>query len=289
VDDSTESLVVEEVELVDTSESESSDPADSAKLTLTSTIADGVLVTYSGSQPAPDIQPSSGTTININNYDISGYSLGDVLELNYRVKAGVQYTVTGTTGTVDSTALYLTLPTATPYTVAGRPQISINPTYQVGTGTYAGRIGINITMNSNGLFNEGIQSLLFFIAQVSDYTVATDGDGEGTQLVVSYSSSQTPSSSYDVEDAATTTSTGDNIAPGETVALYVDDVYGSTGLTGASDNWTLVAGNETSNDNTVLYAPSNSVFIDTTKLVIIGVISTRLGSNFTFEEVTKAS
>lgn len=287
VDDSTESLVVEEVELVDTSESESSDPADSAKLTLTSTIADGVLVTYGASQPAPAIQPSSGTTTNINNYDISGYSLGDVLELNYRVKAGVQYTVTGTTGTVDSTALYLTLPTATPYTVAGRPQISINPTYQVGTGTYAGRIGINITMNSNGLFNEGIQSLLFFVAQVSDYTVATDGDGEGIRVVVSYSSSQTPSSSYDVEDPATTTTTGDNIAPGETVALYVDDVlYGSTG---ASDNWTLVAGNETSNDNTVLYAPSNSGFNDKTKLGIFGVISTRLGSNFTFEEVTKAS
>jgi hypothetical protein len=278
VDDSTgESLVVEEVKLVDTSDSESSDPADSVTLTHTGVISNGVQSTYSGTQPAPAIQaPSNGSVTNINIYDISSYDLGEVLELNYRIKAGVQYTVTGTTGTVDSTGLYLIMPAATRYVVAGRPQLTINQNYQIGTGDYAGRIGFGVTMNANGLSREGVQSLVFLIAEEHDHTVASDStDSDSKQVVLSFSSSEAVPSTYDEQVAATTTDAADNIAAGEILSLTVDDVEGFD--EGSASNWTLVVGDLTANDQSVLYAPSNIDFDAGSNLAVVGVIATRLG------------
>jgi hypothetical protein len=201
------------------------------------------------------------------------------------------YTVTGTTYPIASTGLYLIMPTGKRYTVAGRPMLTIKPEYRVvNTGDYSGRIAVDLSINANGLKVEGIQSLAFIVGQESDHTDHNDsGNGEGKQVLLSFSSSQAVLPTYTIQGVATTTSLTDNVAVGETLTLIVDDVQGFNEGSGTSGTWALVVGNLTANDQSVLYFPTASGFINTVNMAVIGVVATRLGIRIAVKDVRAAS
>jgi hypothetical protein len=189
--------------------------------------------------------------------------------------------------------MYLNLPLVQkPYMVANRPRLTIASQYRIVPGTndgttsdYSGRIAVDMCMNANGLKTEGIQSLVFVIGQESNYTDSNDsGGGEGRQVLLSFSSSEATVPTYDKQEAATTLNTLDNISAGETLTLTVDNVAGFN--EGAGLNWTFVAGDLTSNDQSTLYFPVNSGFDKVKELSFVGVIATRVGIAFSAKLIT---
>jgi hypothetical protein len=248
------------------------------------------VLTYS--IPTNSVQPISPT---VNDYNLDGYALGNVLKLQYRLKAGVSYNllsqyVNGTASSVvptQSTPLFLTLQSPIlPYTVAGQASLQIGPTYSVmSSGTYADRIAISAPINANGLHAEGVQSVVFVLAQESNLTNPNLSQN-GVQHVITFESSSGLTKSYTVGlDASANVST-DNLGANEVHELSVTDLAGFA--EGAPVTHMLVMGNLLANDNSMLYLGRNA-FNTNLPITVVAFVSTRLGSVVAFKEVIKSA
>jgi hypothetical protein len=210
-----------EVKLIDNLNVENTDPTHASveELICTSTAA--------------AIQPAGPTAVNDYNLAIDGYVLGDVIDMQYRAKAGVFYTVTyGSASPVSaqSTPLYLTLQAAeVKYVVAKSPELAAESSYRmVSSGTYAGRIAINVNINANGLHAEGLQSVVFVLAQEGDATNPALS-AEGVQHMIAFESSSGLTKSYIVgPNASLLPSSTDNLGATEVQEVSVLDVDGFT-------------------------------------------------------------
>ena len=266
------SLVVASNQLVDTTDGE--------VLDLISVNGEPV---SAGSANALNQLPAPAT----NTYDLDAdFGLGDKLKLGMQIVAGVEYTVSDQETALDSQPLQLTNSQETPLIVAGKPSVTIAPQYQMlGTGEYAGRVAIGMSIDVNGLYEQGIQSFVAVVGQVSDYTDPADnGDGQGVQYLLAFNSTKAVPPTYASQDAASAAAnSNDNIAAQEKVDLTVDDVTGfyeeSTG------NWTLVTGDLTAGDATLLYAPADSGLDLTRNISVMVVVSTRLAIDFAVGDV----
>ena len=212
------------------------------------------------------IQPS-GTT---NTYDISSYELGNVLNLQTRVEAGVKYSVDGG-DSQDSAPLYLTLSQVLntlphEYRVATKPLANIASEYSVlSSGANAGKIELTVNIDAKGCHAEGLQGVVFLLSQEGNYTDAGDDSSDGIVGLIEFSSAQSLKS-YDVEDDADATSGSiDNMAATEQFTLTDDD--GKT--------YHLTLGNLTSSDASTLILDAS---FDTSKAVeVVVCCATRLG------------
>ena len=236
----------------------------------------------------------------INEYDLvaDGYVSGDVITMQYRLKAGVSYDVlsqydnAGEPGSVApeaSTPLFLTL--ASPqltYIVARKPEIEVGSTYIVDSGgIYNGRIGLNATINANGLHTEGIQSVVFVLAQEGDATHPTASE-EGRQLVIAFESSNGLTKSYTIgPNASSSVNSTDNLGANEVHELSVTGLDGF--VEGSATSHTLVMGNLLENDTSILYLAANSGFDANLPISVVAAVSTRLGTDLAFKEVTLSS
>ena len=220
----TSGATVTEVKLIDNVNSTNTDPTHASveELICTSTTA--------------AIQPAGPTTVN--EYDLTpgggnDYDIGDVIDLQYRAKAGVSYTLTygsASPVTAQSTPLYLTLQAAeVKYVVAKSPELAAESSYRmVGSGTYAGRIAINVNINANGLHAEGLQSVVFILAQEGDVTNPNSSEG-GIQHMIAFESSSGLTKSYTVgPNASLLPSSSDNLGATEVQEVSVLDVDGFT-------------------------------------------------------------
>jgi len=240
---------------------------------------------------AAAVQPIS-PTVNEYNLVMDGYELGNVLKLQYRLNAGVSYNlyVNGIASSLatPSTPLFLTLQSPIlPYTVAGQASLQIGSTYSVmSSGTYAGRIAISAPINANGLHAEGVQSVVFVLAQESNLTNPSLSEN-GVQHVITFESTSGLTKSYTVGLDASANLSTDNLGASEVHELSVTNLVGFA--EGASVTHTLVMGNLRSNDASTLYLGTNAVFNTNLPITVVAFVSTRLGSVVAFKEVTKSA
>ena len=228
------------------------------------------------------VQPT-GTNVSPNVYSLTGLSLSDALYLQYRVQAGVKYTLQyaseNSPANRDSTPDYVKLK-AYPsnnvflYTIAVRPEVTLSSPIEIDP---SNNMIIKMKINAKGLSEEGLQSALFVLAQEGDYTSSADVTvGEGAQVFISFNSSNV-SESYIVAG-----NSNPNINPGEEATMSVTDVPGfneASGLTGA---WKLKVGSLDANDLSVLTFPAfnNGTyggFIPTAPLSAVVAVATRVG------------
>jgi hypothetical protein len=267
---------VTEVKLIDNTVSANVNPMDESVKVLTC------------SSTTSDIQPAGPT---VNEYDLAtdGYVLGDEIDMQYKVKAGVSYTLTyGSASPVtdQSTPLYLTLQAAeVKYVVATKPDIVVESNYTVmSSGTYAGRIALNVNINANGLHSEGLQSAVFILAQEGDATNPASSE-EGVQHMIAFESSTGLTKSYTVgPNASLLPSSTDNLGATEVQEVSVVDVDGF--VEGSATSHTLVMGNLQSNDQSTLYLAASSGFNTSLPITVVAVVSTRLGTAVSFKEMT---
>ena len=267
---------VTEVKLIDNTVSANVNPTDESVKVLTC------------SSTTSDIQPAGPT---VNEYDLAtdGYVLGDEIDMQYKVKAGVSYTLTyGSASPVtdQSTPLYLTLQAAeVKYVVATKPDIVVESNYTVmSSGTYAGRIALNVNINANGLHTEGLQSAVFILAQEGDATNPASSE-EGVQHMIAFESSTGLTKSYTVgPNASLLPSSTDNLGATEVQEVSVVDVDGF--VEGSATSHTLVMGNLQSNDQSTLYLAASSGFNTSLPITVVAVVSTRLGTAVSFKEMT---
>ncbi len=239
------------------------------------------------SSNAAAVQPAGPT---VNEYDLvaDGYALGDDLDLQYRLKAGVDYTTkygAAAATPSSSTPLFLTL--ASPsleYIVATKPELQLESTYRVmNSGTYNGRIALNATINAKGLHAEGVLSVVFVLAQEGDFT-NPDLSDSGVQYVIAFESVTGLTKSYTVgPNASLVPSSTDNLGATEVHELSVTDVAGfAEGGAGAR---TLVMGNLLANDASTLYLDATG-FDASRPITAVSVVATRLGNDIVFKELT---
>jgi hypothetical protein len=227
-----------------------------------------------------------GTTIHT--YDLStDYVKSDTLQLLARMEAGVDYTEKRGDDDAedqDSEPTYLSLvPTArVAYACASKPSVEV-----VGTrGTYENRKVINLKINANGLEREGVQSVILSLLKEGDHTV--DGASEGSEIVLSFESSNARLRSYLVEEnGATNTVTGssDNLGPLEHHELLENDVDGFSGTALINTNtFLLVMGTLDDNDESKLHLPVGSEW-DDGDVTVLAVVSTRIGTDIDYDTV----
>jgi len=230
----------------------------------------------------------------VNAYDLAadGYVLGDDLDLQYRLKAGVDYTtkygVAASPSTSQSTPRFLTLESPQlEYIVATKPDLQLESTYRVmSSGDYSGRIAINATINAKGLHAEGVVSVVFVLAQEGNFT-NPDLSDSGVQYVIAFESVTGLTKSYTVgSNASLVPSSTDNLGATEVHELSVTDLAGfSEGGAGAR---TLVMGNLLSTDASTLYLDASG--FDTSRpITAVAVVGTRLGNDIAFKELTPPS
>jgi len=238
---------------------------------------------------AAAVQPV-GPAINEYNLVATGnaYALGDDLDLQYRLKAGVDYTtkygVAASPSTTSSTPLFLTLASQTlKYIVATKPDLQLESTYTVmSSGAYSGRIAINATINAKGLHAEGVVSVVFVLAQEGNFT-NPDLSDSGVQYVIAFESVTGLTKSYTVgSNASLVPSSTDNLGATEVHELSVTDVAGfAEGGAGAR---TLVMGNLLAGDASTLYLAASG--FDTSRpITAVSVVGTRLGNDIAFREL----
>ena len=220
----------------------------------------GVVLAYQGEGT---FQPV-GTISNPNVYNISMYSLGTVLKLVYRVEAGVNFSV-NTVYVGPSSPLYLTLNSPLEYVVAEKPSLSISPSYNV----VDGKMFLNASIDAKGLQNEGLQGVVFVLAQEGDFTNTNDPDANGASVTLVFNSSQAVNT-YLTQATADASSTTDNMAQMETFAF--------TDRTGGM--WKLITGNLGPNDQSVIEFPDTTYggFHNTKPLLAVGIATTRMGT-----------
>jgi surface protein len=234
-----------------------------------------------------DVQPAD-PTVNEYNLVTDGYVLGDDVDMQYRAKTFVSYNVKyGSAAAVplSSTPLYLTLQyEGVKYVVATNPDTLIGSSYRTeSSGTYAGRIAVDMTINANGLHAEGLQSAVFILAQEGDMT-NPDGSDQGIQYMIAFESSDGLTKSYIVgPNASLLPSSTDNLGASEVQQVDVVNVDGLVG--GSTTAHTLVIGNLLSSDQSTLYLDATSGFNVTLPITVVAVVSTRLGSAVSFKEM----
>lgn len=228
------------------------------------------------------IQPV-GSEQSRNIYNISSFVLGTVLQLVYRVEAGVKYNVIDYSGFVptvnpkNSEPLYLTLyATSLPYRVASIPTIDIDSQYTVKSSGNIGQMSINLSINAKGLNVEGLTGVVIVLAQEGDFTADNDVDANGASASLIFNSSQIVT--YDV-GTEITDADNSNMNSGETFEftdsngykwyLLVGDLAG--GSTKSVLSFPISSG---VNDST----PLNGGFNNTKPLLAVGIASTRLGT-----------
>lgn len=227
----------------------------------------------------------------IHTYDLStDYVKSDTLQLLARMEAGVDYTEKR--GNADAEAsesepTYLSLvPTAkVPYTCASKPSVEV-----VGTrGTSEldeNRKVINLNINANGLKREGVQSVIISLLKEGDHTV--DGASEGSEIVLSFESTNARLRSYLVEEngaTVTTTGSSDNLGPLEHHELLENDVDGFSGTALSNTNtFLLVMGTLDDNDESKLHLPVGSEW-DDGDVTVLAVVSTRIGTDIDYDAV----
>ena len=233
------------------------------------------------------VQPV-GPTVNVYDLVADGYALGDDLDLQYRLKAGVQYNTkygAADSSSSSSTPLFLTLASPTlEYIVATKPELQLESTYRVmNSGTYNGRIAINATINAKGLHAEGVLSVVFVLAQEGNFT-NPDLSDSGVQYVIAFESVTGLTKSYTVgSNASLVPSSTDNLGATEVHELSVTDVAGfAEGGAGAR---TLVMGNLLEGDASTLYLDATG-FDASRPITAVSVVATRLGNDIEFKELT---
>ena len=270
---------VTEVKLIDNVNPANTNPTDASVKVLTC------------SSTQADVQPADPT---VNDYNLvtDGYVLGDDVDMQYRAKASVSYNVKyGSAAAVplSSTPLYLSLQAAeVKYVVATNPDTLIGSSYRTeSSGTYAGRIAVNVNINANGLHAEGLQSAVFILAQEGDVTNSAVSE-EGVQIVAAFKSSDGLTKSYIVgPNASLLPSSTDNLGATEVQQVNVTGVSGLVG--GSATVHTLVMGNLLSSDQSTLYLDANSGFNITLPITVIAIVSTRLGTDILFKEMTPSA
>jgi hypothetical protein len=249
VDDGDEdNLVKTRVEIVDNQDPENEDPEDEGVNVLLCTSTED------------DVQPES--TANV--YNISSYQLGDDIDAVVRVEASVKYTVNDGESQ-NSTPLYLRLSAAENYVVAKKLVVSLPETYTVNGD---GDIVITLNINTNGLWNEGLQGCFLLITQDGDYTDENDADPNGALARLHFDSTQYLNT-YETQEPADSDSAADNMAVGEQFQLTDENDI----------TYNLTLGTLNSNDESVLTVPANAGFDSTKPLTVVVVPSTRLGQD----------
>jgi hypothetical protein len=218
-------------------------------------------------QGSGTIQPV-GTISNPNVYNTSMYMLGTGLKLVYRVEAGVNFSV-NTVNVGPSTPLYLTQNSPPlEYVVADKPSLSVSPSYNV----VDGKMFLNASIDAKGLHNEGLQGVVFVLAQEGDFTNANDPDANGASVTLVFNSSQAVNAvnTYQKQEDASAVSTTDNMAQMETFEF--------TDRTGGV--WKLVVGTLGPNDQSVIEFPATTYggFHNTKPLLAVGIATTRMGT-----------
>lgn len=265
-------LNVKEVKLVNNSQKDNVDPALASVLSWTGT---------------GDVQPT-GSNQNPNAYSVSTYNLSDKLYLQYRVKAGVDYTLQYTSessaNTYESVSDLVTLK-AHPsnnvfvYTVAVRPEVTIlSSNVELDSSS---NMKLRMKINAKGLDAEGLQSMFVLLGQDGDYTNANDvNSGSGCQIALSFTAANL-TNAYDGDISSS--DLAQNITTNKSYTLTVTDVPGldeGSGL--GATTWTLQVGSLDGSDESVLTFPALSSgnyggFVSTKEINVVAVGSTRLG------------
>ena len=214
--------------------------------------------------------------------------MGDDLDLQYRLKAGVDYTTkygAADSSSSSSTPLFLTLASPTlEYIVATKPELQLESTYRVmSSGPYSGRIAINASINAKGVHAEGLLSVVYVLAQEGNFT-NPDLSDSGVQYVIAFESVTGLTKSYTVgSNASLVPSSTDNLGATEVHELSVTDVAGfAEGGAGAR---TLVMGNLLEGDASTLYLDATG-FDASRPITAVSVVATRLGNDIVFKELT---
>lgn len=234
------------------------------------------------------VQPVGPTTVNEYNLTADGYALGDDVDMQYRLKAGVQYTTkygSAAASPFSSTDLFLTI--ASPqskYIVATKPEIEVTGTsYRVqGGGLYDGRVAVNLNINAKGLHAEGLQSVVFILAQEGNYTNSAMQE-ESRQVAIAFQATSGLTKSYTVGANANIASATDNLAANEVQEVAVTDLPGFS--EGSLTRHTLAMGNLLSNDQSTLYLAADAGFSASSPLTVVAVGSTRLGGDIAFKDL----
>lgn len=230
-----------------------------------------------------DVQPT-GSNQNPNVYSVSTYNLSDKLHLQYRVKAGVDYTVQHTSESsatsYESVSDFVKLK-AHPsnnvfaHTIAVRPEVTIlSSNVELDS---SGNMKLRKKINAKGLDAEGFQSMFVLLGQDGDYTDANDvNSGNGCQIALSFTAANL-TNTYEID-----TSSSDLITKNQTYTFTVTDVSGLDEGSGLGATWTLEVGSLDGSDETVLTFPALSSgtyggFVSTKEINVVAVGSSRLG------------
>ena len=208
-----------------------------------------------------------------NTYTLSGESLGGLLDLKMRVKAGVKYDykVGSATNIVkDTSSVTLPLGPSTQYRVAAVLTVTSTNKYTVNND----RIGVAVSINANGLALEGLATVVAFISQDSAYTDANDAQAGvgGTALAVFGPGS---TRTYTVGANANGSSTIDNLAPGEEATTTPVNLSASVNEIEVGE-YKLNVGNLSDTDVTVLSFPKAG-FNPTQPIGVMLIVTNRLG------------
>jgi hypothetical protein len=209
------------------------------------------------------------------------------LYLQYRVKAGVDYTLQYTSEssatTYESVSDLVTLK-AHPsnnvfvYTVAVRPEVTIlSSNVELDS---SNKMSMRMKINAKGLDAEGLQSMFVLLGQDGDYTNANDvNSGSGCQIALSFTAANL-TNAYDGDISSS--DLAQNITTNKSYTLTVTDVSGLDEGSGLGATWTLNVGSLDSSDESVLTFPALSSdtyggFVSTKEINVVAVGSTRLG------------
>ena len=259
---------VAEVKLVNNSQKDNVDPALASVLSWSGT---------------GDVQPT-GSNQNPNAYSVSTYNISDKLYLQYRVKAGVDYTLQyssqSSASSYESISDLVKLKAHSSnnvfvYTIAVRPEVTIlssNVEFDS-----SNKMILRMKINAKGLDAEGLQSIFVLLGQDGDYTNANDvNSGNGCQIALSFTADNL-TNSYEID-----TSSSDLITKNQSYTLTATDVPGLDEGSGLGATWTLKVGSLDSSDESVLTFPALSSgtyggFVSTKEINVVAVGSTRLG------------
>ena len=204
-------------------------------------------------------------------YALSGDE-GELLTLNTKLNAAVIYTVSSgelsplVKESTPSTLLTDSADDVT-YRLASKPELTVVGTeYElVGSGTYAGMIKITLCLDSHGLEDEGVKTLVVICVQEGD--IALDRTGKVAAAAFSASAGTL---SYTVgPNADLSPSSTDNLGAYETHTLDTRTSPG-TGVT------TAVLGNLTETDRTNVYFSAEGFYTDA-PLSVIAFTTSRCG------------